>query len=216
MERKMLMTSAVVVVALATGLVPICWGQSKPAAPSPPAVDVLIVYHSGSTEVSIKEVPSVEAGPLDAVTMPTPKENNVAQLAQGIASKLREAGLTVRCVPVEQAKDPRAVLRAKVLLVGTPSYFGYPSWQVLRFVDEVLFRIYLAGGGRLSGKWVGTFSTADLKGYARSASQHLLRSMGQLRGNKLPGVALGHRSPRTEVDQAITRLVDAVRAGVKK
>ena len=188
--------------------------RGKEKVPAPKAVDVLIVYFSG--KVNAPKLPKPDAGPVDIITQATPPKNNTKQIAEKIAAKLKQRQLKVTCVPVEKVKDPRIVLQAKVLLVGSPSYFSLPCWQVIRFIDEVLYRIYLAGGKRLSGKAVGVFSTADLKSYARACTRYLTIGLSQLRGDRLPSVAVGTGTSEQEVNQAIDKLVEEILKKVRK
>lgn len=199
-----LLTTSALLALVSTG------GETEAEPPTP--TDVLIVYFSGNPEVT--RVPPVEAGPVDALTMPTPKGTNTARLAAQIAEGLRRAGFSVRLLKVDELRDPRLVLRAKVLLIGTPAYFAYPSWQSLRFVDEVGIRIYHTKG-RLSGKWVGAFATGDLRGHARSAAQHLLRAAAQLHAAELPPVAVGRQTSEEEARAAVARLVEAVTSALR-
>ena len=202
--RRMVYLGALVSVG---ALLALAFAQGGSEAVPAAGADVLIVYFSGNPQVS--SVPPVEAGPVDALTMPTPKGTNTASLAAQIADSLRQAGLSVSLQRVDQLKDPRLVLRAKVLLVGTPTYFAYPSWPSLRFVDEVGIRIYHTKG-RLSGRWVGAFATADLQGQARSAAQHLVQALGQLNAAELPLVAVGQQTSEDEARAAVAQLREAV------
>ena len=188
--------------------------KEKVKPPEPKAVDVLIVYFSGM--VGAPRPPKPEVGPLDTITQATPPKNNTKQIAKNIAAKLRQSQLKVTCMPVERVKDPRMVLRAKVLLVGSPSQFSLPCWQVVRFIDEVLYRIYLGKRGRLSGKAVGVFSTADLEGYARACTKYLTIGLGQLGGSRLPSVAVGLRTPEHKVSKAVDKLVEEVLKKIRK
>jgi len=129
---------------------------ARPAAEAPPAHDVVIVWSGGSS--AAPPLPLPEAGAVDAVTQSTPEAWNVKEIAERLAKELEAAGHSVLVISAEECRDPRHVTQAKALVLGCPEYFGLPPWQMVRFFDETLYRIWRAKI-RLSNHVVSAFCT---------------------------------------------------------
>jgi len=106
------------------------------------AHDVVIVWCGGRSDAP--PLPSPEAGSVDAVTQATPEAGNIKEMVDKLGKELEAAGRTVLVISAEQCRDPRHITQAKALVLACPDYFGLPPWQMVRFLDETLYRVYRA------------------------------------------------------------------------
>jgi len=178
-------------------------------APSPeqvPAVDVVIVWCAGTPDAPA--LPGPEAGPVDAVTQATAGAGNIKQAAEKLGKELEAKGLSVVLIPAEKCRDPRVVMRAKALVLGCPDYFGLPPWQMVRFFDETLYRIFRARV-RLTDHVVTGFATTER---CLGVLQGVLRST---RGKAVDGAVITpRRMSEEDRDAAVRQLAERIAAGL--
>ena len=198
-------------VVMALVLVGYAVAQEGPAAPAvseaPAPVDVVIVWAGGTPGAA--GAPAPEVGPVDTVTQATPEVGNTKEIAEKLAEELKAAGFSVMVTPAEECRDPRLILQAKALVLGSPEYFGIPPWQMVRFVDEVLYRFYRTPA-RLSGKVVTAFASGE---HCLNTLEGILRGM---RGEAVPGAVVGARGPAAERETAVKELAQRIGAALKK
>ncbi len=173
------------------------------AAPkAPPASDVLIVWSGGRPDAP--PLPPVEAGPVDAVTQSTPEAGNVKEVAEKLGKELEAAGYSVLVIAAEECRDPRQVMQAKALVLGSPEYFGLPPWQMVRFFDETLYRLYRARV-RLTDHVVAAFSTNER---CLDVLESVLKST---QGKAVEGAVIGgRRASAADREGSIKRLAERI------
>jgi hypothetical protein len=121
--------------------------QEKPAVQAAdddavPTAEVVIVWAGGSPEAP--PLPTPDDGAVDAITHATAEAGNIGDVAEKLGKELEAAGLTVLVITADDCRDPRTVMRAKAVVLASPDYFGMPAWQMVRFVDDTLYRIWRA------------------------------------------------------------------------
>ncbi len=196
--------ASVVVVGLFVGYMVAQEGSA--AKEAPPARDVVIVWCGGTP--GAPALPPLEAGAVDAVTQSTPAEGNVKEIAQKLGKELEAAGHSVLVIAAEDCRDPRQIVQAKALVLGCPDYFGLPPWQMVRFFDETLYRIYRARV-RLSDHVVTAFATT--KG-CLGILQGVLRST---RGKAVDGAIIpARRTTAADREASVKELAGRIAAGL--
>lgn len=98
--------------------------------------DALIIYSSGTPSGTITDLAP------DAVTLPTPVSENMKTLSDKLVAALAAKGVTARAVPALDVRNKLDILTARVVVIGSPSYFGNVSWQVKKLIDEVYGVLY--------------------------------------------------------------------------
>jgi hypothetical protein len=184
--------------ALALGVLPTgpVDAQEEAAAAAPEACDVLIVWNAGSPDAP--PVPVPDAGPVDGYTQATPAAGNIRQTAEALGKELEAAGLNVVVVAAEKCLDPRQITQARALVLGAPDYYGLPPWQMVRFFDETLYRLY-AARVRLEDHVVTAFATTDR---CLGVIQGVLRST---RGKAVEGAVITPRRTTAEDREAAVK-----------
>jgi hypothetical protein len=142
-------------VAIGFMLVGVAAAQEAPAAPARPAAavapvpeppvptaEVVIVWAGGAPDAP--PLPAPDAGAVDAVTHATDPAGNVRQMAEALGKELEATGRTVLIITADGCRDPRTIMRAKAVVLASPDYFGMPVWQMVRFIDDTLYRIWRA------------------------------------------------------------------------
>ena len=179
---------------------------SMRAQEAPPARDVVIVWCGGVPDAP--PLPGLEAGAVDTVTQSTPGVGNIKEVAGKLAKELEAAGRTVLVVAAEDCRDPRVIVNAKALVLGSPDYFGLPAWQMVRFADETLYRIRGARI-RLTEHVVTSFATTD------RVLEILQRLGGSTRGKAVDGAVIAARGTSPEErDAAVKQLAERIVAGL--
>ena len=145
---------------------------------------------------------------MDTVTQSTPEAGNIKEISESLAKELKAAGHSVLVIAAEDCRDPRNILQAKALVLASPDYFGLPAWQMVRFVDETMYRIYRARI-RLSDHVVTAFATTQgcldiLEGVLRST-----------RGKAVEGAVISaRRTSEEERAAAVKALAERIAAGL--
>lgn len=196
------------VVAVVVGVaVTALWLGSMRAQEAPPAHDVVIVWCGGIPDAP--PLPGPEAGAVDTVTQSTPGVGNIKEVAGKLAKELEAAGHSVLVIAAEDCRDPRVIVNAKALVLGCPDYFGLPPWQMVRFADETLYRLFRARI-RLTEHVVTSFATTG------RVLEILQRVVGSTRGKAVDGAVISARrntSPE-ERDAAVKQLAERIVAGL--
>ncbi len=207
MKVSRLFVAALVSVALTVMLLGYIGAQEGPAAEEAvPAHDVVIVWSGGTPDAP--PVPGLEAGAVDTITQSTPEAGNIKEISESLAKELEAAGHSVLVIAAEDCRDPRHILQAKALVLASPDYFGLPAWQMVRFVDETMYRIYRARI-RLSDHVVTAFATTQgcldiLEGVLRST-----------RGKAVEGAVISaRRTSEEERAAAVKALAERIAAGL--
>jgi len=171
-----------------------------------PVRDVVIVWCAGVPDAP--PLPAPEAGSVDAVTQATAEAGNIKEIAEKLGKELEAKGLSVLLIPAEKCRDPRVVMRARALVLGCPDYFGLPPWQMVRFFDETLYRIFRARV-RLTDHVVTGFATTE---HCLGVLQGVLRST---RGKAVDGAIITpRRTSEEDRDAAVRQLAERIAAGL--
>jgi len=176
------------------------------AAPAAPVRDVVIVWCGGTPNAP--PVPAAEAGAVDAVTQATPEAGNVKEIAEKLAKELEAAGHSATVIAAEKCRDPREIIQAKALVLGCPDYLGLPPWEMVRFCDETLYRIYRTQD-KLNGHVVTAFATTER---CRTILENTLKSTG---GKAVEGAVISarHTTP-ADRDASVKQLAARIVAGL--
>lgn len=180
--------------------------QEGATAQAPPAHEVVIVWCGGTP--GAPPLPAPEAGAVDAVTQATPEAGNVKEVAEKLGKELEGAGHSVMIIAAEKCRDPRDIVQAKALVLGCPDYFGLPPWQMVRFFDETLYRLYRARV-RLSDHVVTAFATTER---CRGILEGVLKSTG---GKAVEGAVINPRNmSAADRDASVKQLAARIAAGL--
>lgn len=180
--------------------------QEGATAQAPPAREVVIVWCGGTP--GAPAVPAPEVGAVDAVTQATPEAGNVKEIAEKLGKELEAAGHSVTVIAAEKCRDPREIIQAKALVLGCPDYLGLPPWQMVRFCDETLYRIYRTQD-RLSGHVVTAFSTTE------RCLGILENSLRATRGKPVQGAVITPRNTSAaDRDASVKQLAGRIVAGL--
>jgi flavodoxin len=177
-----------------------------PAQEAPAAREVVIVWSGGTP--GAPPLPPPDAGAVDVITQATPETGGIKEIAEKLAKELEAAGHSALVISAEECRDPRVIMRAKALVVASPEYFGLPTWQMVRFFDETLYRLYRARV-QLSNHVVAAFATGErtlgiLEGVLKST-----------RGKAVQGAVISARgTSAADIDASVKQLAERIAAGL--
>ena len=171
------------------------------------APDVLIIYSSGTPHETISKMDAEKA---DAVTCPTPKVVNVKTTAAKLAGKLRKQGLRVRMVKAGEIKHHSEILDARLVVLGSPSYFGNMSWQLKKLMDERFGVIYATGKKRLGSRRVAAFSMAEVESSARETLKTIERALRDCRGVMNPRTTFLTTHTKDDIDERVSEFAEKI------
>lgn len=170
------------------------------------AHDVVIVWCGGTP--GAPPLPPPEAGAVDAVTQSTPEAGNVKEIAEKLGKELEAAGHSVLVITAQECRDPRHIMQAKAVVLGCPDYFGLPPWEMVRFFDETLYRLFRARV-RLSDSVVTGFATTER---CLGVLQGVLKTT---RGKAVEGAVISARRTSPEDrDASVKQLAERIAAGL--
>jgi flavodoxin len=186
---------------------------AAPAAPAAPAAkpasqaEVVIVWCSGAPDAPA--VPGVEAGAVDVITQSTPPAGNIKEVGEKLAKELEAKGHSALVISVQDCRDPKPIVNAKALVLGCPDYLGLPPWQMVKFVDETLYRIFRTDA-KLSGKAVAAYATTD------RMLTTLNGALKSVQGKAVEGAVIrgGSRGSAEQRDAAIKALAERIAAAL--
>lgn len=172
------------------------------------AHDVVIVWCGGIPDAP--PMPAPDAGAVDAVTQSTPKIGNIQEAAEKLGKELEAAGHSVLVITAEDCRDPRHIIQAKAVVLGCPDYFSLPPWQMVRFFDETLYRLYRARPRiRLNERVVTAFATTD------RCLAILERILGSPGGKAVEGAVISARgTSAADREASIKQLAERIAAGL--
>jgi len=153
-------------------------------------------------------LPPPEAGAVDALTQATPGAGNVKEIAEKLGKELEAAGHTVRVIAAGECRDPRDIIQAKALVLGCPDYFGLPPWQMVRFFDETLYRLYHARVGLGDHVVTGFATTERCLGILEGV-------LGSTRGKAVKGAVITPRgTSEADREASVKQLAQRIAAGL--
>jgi len=176
----------------------------------PTTLDILIIYSTGnpydwnSLEDIAKGI-ETDLKDIDAITTPTPLTENCGNIARKLASSLSEKNLIVRVAETMEIKHRNEILQARIVVVGSPAYFGNVSWQIKKLFDEQFHKIYLLENGRLAKKIIAAFSMAEVNASARSALQAIRSVVIDCKGRFGPTTIFLTKHSKMEINNRIEK-----------
>ncbi|MCE5251990.1 NAD(P)H-dependent oxidoreductase [bacterium] len=174
--------------------------------------DVLIVYSSGTPHEAVTDI---KPGTADAVTCPTPKNENMATVAEKLAAELRKKGLIVRAARSDEILDHNDILDARYIVFGSPSYFGNISWQMKKLIDEKLQIIYMSVKGRFNKRSIAVFSMAEVEPSARETIGVFERVFRDLNAVLGPTMIILAKYKPEEADSRVQSFAEEIVNGIK-
>ncbi len=209
--------ASVVVVVLLLGHVAARDGSAAPAQVAAARVaaevpfrahDVVIVWSGGIPNAP--PIPAPDVGAVDAITQSTPEVGNIKEIAGKLGKELEAAGHSVLVIAAEDCRDPRHIIQAKAVVLGSPSYFGLPPWQMVRFIDETLYRLYRARPRiRLNERVVTAFATTE------GCLGILEGVLGSPDGKAVKGAVISaRRTTAADREASVKQLAERIAAGL--
>ncbi len=170
------------------------------------APDILIVYSSGSKPVG--------GGQPDAVTTPTPADENMKTVTEKLSTALIARKLTVRVALAHEIRTPEEIFASRVLVIGSPSYFWNVSWQIKKFFDE-RFSEMSSRKDRLGKHKVAAYTQAGGKEGADLTIAAIQQAVNRWNGTFGPTMSLLAGNKPDEVKPAIEKFADEIVTLVK-
>jgi len=215
-KKKMLVGLILVVTLLApsTVFLDVNKDQVKP-------MDVLIIFSTG-IPYNWKVIKDIARGinkefkDIDAVTTPTPLTENCESIAIQLASVLRDKDLTVRIAETEEIEHRDEILRTRMVVVGSPAYFGNVSWKIKKLFDVQFHKIYLLEKGRLSNRRIAAFSMAEVRPSARGALEAIKSVVDDCNGRFGPTMIVLTEDSEKEVKMRINKFAEQIAILLKR
>jgi flavodoxin len=191
---------------------PMVFSQTNAEKGQPP--EVLIIYSTGTPfewEVVMKKASkrsTREIEEIDAITTPTPSVQNCTTIAQKLAAVLRERHFTVRIAETGEIEHRNEILGARLLVIGSPAYFGNVSWKMKKLFDEQFHKIYMLEKNRLAKKRVAAFSMAEVDGSANGTLRAIKAVVGDCRGRFGPTMIFLLKHSKKEIQKRINQFAE--------
>jgi len=151
-----------------------CLGLSTAGHARIPACPVLVIYSSGEPYKTISEISAAEA---DAVSSATPKSWNCRIAAEKIGEAFRGMGYPVRVAPVDSIRDCREIVGCGIVVFGMPARFWNVGWEMKRFIDVHIGKIYIAAKPEFRKCAIGGFAMAEIPASAEAALETFGRAL---------------------------------------
>ncbi len=118
------------------------------------------------------------------------RSGNTKKMAEDVAQGVKEASATADLKEVGQVR-PEDLLDYDGIIIGSPTYYGAPAWEVKKLLDEsVKFH------GKLEGKVGGAFSSAANVGGGNETTVLSILEAMLIHGMIVPGTYSGdHYGP---------------------
>jgi flavodoxin len=149
--------------------------------------DILIIYSTGTpfnweVVTSNRNRSDKEMQELDAISTPTPPIENCKSIAVKLGRALQSQKLKIRLKEVSEITHRSEILNARMVILGSPAYFGNVSWKMKKLFDEQFHKIYLLEKGRLAKRRVAAFSMAEIEPSANAALKAIKAVVSDCRG----------------------------------
>jgi hypothetical protein len=171
--------------------------------------DVLIVYTSGIPSKTISEIPVGEA---DAASGATPKAWNCRLAAETIGFAFHAKGYSVHVAHADSVRSADELLDRGIVVFGMPARFWNVPWDMKRFIDVFLGRVYVSSKTEIQKIVFGGFAMAELAASGERALEAFGWALGDC-GTKfsVTEVFLANEPPSSgTVRDRINRLVDGL------
>jgi hypothetical protein len=180
-----------------------CFGLSMICRAQIPADPVLIVYSSGEP---FKTIGEMSAGEADAVASATPKSWNCRIAAERIGEAFRGTGRLVRVAPVDSILNYREILRYRVVIFGMPARFWNVGWEMKRFIDAHIGKIYIAAQPEFRKCVIGGFAMAEIPASAEAALETFGRALSDC-GTKFRATAVFLTGDNPESEEVRAKII---------
>jgi hypothetical protein len=185
--------------------------------------DILIIYSSGtplayySNGPLFKKIREMTPEGVDAVTTATPLKENCKTIAEKLAAALRERALVVRVAEAKDIAHRDEILRARLIIIGSPSRFGNVSWELKKLFDEQFSQIGALEEKGLAGRRIAAFSMAEVEPSAKGTLRAIEAVAVDCNGRFGPTmIFLIHHSKKTthrRIDTFVQKLLSSLAPG---
>lgn len=168
---------------------------------------VLIVYTVGQ--------PSAEfPGDLDAITTATPIVNNTQTIADDLARELESREILVKTINASEIKSHEIIFDYTVLVLGTPVRYIHVSWEMKKFIDEIMWRIAHLASNQFQTKRVFAYAVAG--GSGTPALDFLQQIMSFLNNSLKARTQFLGSYTQKRVDEEIKLFADKIEAALPR
>ena len=174
---------------------------------TPPNIstDILLIYSSGIPHITISDIKPDE---FDGVSCPTPEDENMRTVSEKLAAQLQKKNLKVSIIEAGKVKNRIEIINARLVIIGSPSYFGNVSWPVKKFLDEIFGEIYASVKGRLNKKRIAAFSMAEIVPSANSTLNAIKQAVHDCQGTFGSTMIITTKYSKKEVKEQITAIFE--------
>ncbi len=183
--------------------------------------DVLLIYSSGTPLDYYSNGPLFEKirqrshREVDVVTTATPFKENCKTIAKELASVLRNKRLVVRVAKATDIKHRNEILRARLVIIGTPSCFGNVSWELKKLFDEQFSQIGALEKRGFAKRRIAAFAMAEILPSANAALKAIKTAVTDCQGRFGPTMTFLVKHSKKEVRQRINRFANELAPLVK-
>lgn len=169
----------------------------------------LLVYSSGEPFMTITDIK--DPGLLDAISSPTPKVRNTAQVAQMIYDHLVQEGAHVRMARAEDfsSGDWRNVITYRTIILGSPARHWNVSWEMKRFIDLIMGRIYIHPH-RGENTQFALFTTAEIERSAEDCLTMMEKVVRDCRAAVVAKLNTHHQQSEEEFQAAVDKFLNVI------
>ena len=105
-----------------------------------------------------------------------------------------------------EIKHRDEILRARLVVIGSPAYFANVSWKIKKLFDEQFHRIYLLEKKRLAKRRIAAFAMAEIEPSARSALKAIKAVVRDCKGRFGPTMIFLTKHSKKEIRKRINQL----------
>ena len=169
--------------------------------------DILLIYSSGTPYVYSKGKPPKD---YDALSCPTPKKENVRTVAEKLGIALKQNNLVVRVAEASEITDHNEILKARMIIIGSPSYLGNVDWKIKKLLDVTFYPIYFSSKERLGKKRIAAFSMAQIEPSANRTLEAIKTAANDYRGTFGPTMIVLVKYPEGEINKRINQFAEQI------
>ena len=130
------------------------------------------------------------------------RSGNTKTMAKAIADSMNQTGLTTTCKSVTETKVDD-LLKADVILVGSPTYYGRAAAPIAQLFDESVSK-----HGKLDGKLGGAFSSSANTGGGNETTICEINNMLLIHGMIVQGDPQGDHYGPVSIGKPDQRVLD--------
>jgi flavodoxin len=187
--------------------------DSRSAQAETASKNVMIVYHGGIPPW--RKAPDLDEKTVDALTQATTERVNVAVIASGIDTRLKEMGFRVRLINALDISGPGDFLGYDGIIFGSPTWFSNVSYPVKKLFDEYLIRIYENHAGKLNDTVLAGFTTFMDKKSGPECLTTLNNGLRHLSKQIAEGLLIDTGESETDIRKKIHQFCDRFSSAMK-